>query len=54
MNLSLDKMLSGVNALEINDIQERKTDARVVREDQDVTMLHAVENHRIQFLRTTG
>jgi hypothetical protein len=27
--LSLDKMLSGVNALEINDIQEGRTGARL-------------------------
>jgi hypothetical protein len=29
--LSLDKMLSGVNALEINDIQEGRTEARLGR-----------------------
>jgi hypothetical protein len=36
-------MQSGVNAFEISDIQEEKTEA-VVGGDQSVTVLHFVEN----------
>ncbi|PYT96783.1 MAG: hypothetical protein DMG38_22670 [Acidobacteria bacterium] len=45
-------MLSGVNVLEISDIQDQEdeTEAPAV---PNVTMLHSVENSGIEFLRTT-
>ena len=51
--LSLAKMLSGANAFEISDIEEEETEARKPG-DQNVTMLHCAENHRMEFSVGTG
>jgi hypothetical protein len=51
--LSIAKMLSGWNAFEISDIQELQLSHHNPG-DQDVTMLHWVENRQMEFLRSTG
>ena len=50
--LSLAKMLSGWNAFEISAIQDIQL-SRPKTGDQDVTMLHWVENRWMEFLRST-
>jgi len=45
-------MLSGWNAFEISDIQDLQL-SHPNPGDQDVTMLHRVENRQMEFLRST-
>jgi len=51
--VSIAKMLSGWNAFEISDIQDLQL-SHPNPGDQDVTMLHRVENCQMEFLGSTS